>query len=235
MSSDGAIQQFQPHLCIGCTWPGVMWPMSGRIHWDQLWKVWMHHWLMQWLVRCDVWHQHACISRCASGYYGNPQVVGGTCVRCKCNGNVDINEAGHCDTITGECLRCKNNTAGRQCEVCRAGYYGDAVVAKDCQGKRFIFPSLLGNDACQSEWKRELNVSVHHYIQRIIHGVRCRADWTGTKIFFPQKKSLNTKIIVTNRNYLISESSDNLEPRDVTSWHAHTQCAGGMLSFSNPD
>uniref|UniRef100_A0A7N5ZS04 Laminin subunit alpha-1 n=1 Tax=Anabas testudineus TaxID=64144 RepID=A0A7N5ZS04_ANATE len=71
--------------------------------------------------------------RCASGYYGNPQVVGGTCVRCNCNGNVDISEAGHCDTITGECLRCLGNTAGRHCEVCQPGYYGDAVVAKDCQ------------------------------------------------------------------------------------------------------
>ncbi|KAK2859738.1 hypothetical protein Q5P01_004358 [Channa striata] len=71
--------------------------------------------------------------RCASGYYGNPQVVGGSCVRCECNGNVDVSEAGHCDTFTGECLRCLGNTAGRHCEVCRPGYYGDAVDAKDCQ------------------------------------------------------------------------------------------------------
>ncbi|KAI3355620.1 hypothetical protein L3Q82_018448 [Scortum barcoo] len=71
--------------------------------------------------------------RCASGFYGNPQVVGGTCVRCECNGNVDISEAGHCDTVTGECLRCLGNTAGRHCEVCQPGYYGDAVQAKDCQ------------------------------------------------------------------------------------------------------
>uniref|UniRef100_A0A4W6ED91 Laminin subunit alpha-1 n=1 Tax=Lates calcarifer TaxID=8187 RepID=A0A4W6ED91_LATCA len=71
--------------------------------------------------------------RCASGYYGNPQVVGGACVRCECNSNVDISEAGHCDTATGECLRCIGNTAGRHCEVCQAGYYGDAVHAKDCR------------------------------------------------------------------------------------------------------
>ncbi|XP_039983193.1 laminin subunit alpha-1 isoform X2 [Xiphias gladius] len=70
--------------------------------------------------------------RCASGYYGNPQVVGGVCVRCECNDNVDISEPGHCDTITGECLRCLGNTAGRHCEVCQPGYYGDAVHAKDC-------------------------------------------------------------------------------------------------------
>ncbi|KAM7389954.1 hypothetical protein PAMA_008234 [Pampus argenteus] len=71
--------------------------------------------------------------RCASGFYGNPQVVGGVCVPCECNGNVDDSKAGHCDTVTGECLRCLNNTAGRHCEVCQPGYYGDAVHAKNCQ------------------------------------------------------------------------------------------------------
>ncbi|KAM4718072.1 laminin subunit alpha-1 isoform 2-T2 [Anableps anableps] len=71
--------------------------------------------------------------RCASGFYGNPQVVGGACVRCECNGNVNVSEAGHCDTLTGECLRCLGNTAGKHCEVCHPGYYGDAVLAKDCK------------------------------------------------------------------------------------------------------
>ncbi|XP_026035470.1 laminin subunit alpha-1 isoform X1 [Astatotilapia calliptera] len=71
--------------------------------------------------------------KCASGFYGNPQVVGGTCVLCECNGNVDISEAGHCDTVSGECLRCLGNTAGRHCELCRPGYYGDAVHTKDCR------------------------------------------------------------------------------------------------------
>ncbi|KAF7654077.1 hypothetical protein LDENG_00074820, partial [Lucifuga dentata] len=71
--------------------------------------------------------------RCASGFYGDPTVVGGSCVRCKCSGNADIREAGHCDAVTGACLLCLNNTAGRHCEVCQPGYYGDAVQAKNCQ------------------------------------------------------------------------------------------------------
>ncbi|KAM9839751.1 laminin subunit alpha-1 [Aulostomus maculatus] len=71
--------------------------------------------------------------RCASGFYGNPQVVGGSCVRCECNTNVDTSEAGHCDTVTGECLHCRGNTAGNHCEVCAFGFYGDAVHAKNCQ------------------------------------------------------------------------------------------------------
>nr|XP_046227110.1 laminin subunit alpha-1 [Scatophagus argus] len=71
--------------------------------------------------------------RCASGFYGNPQAVGGACVRCECHGNVNVSEAGHCDITTGECLHCLGNTAGRHCEVCKAGYYGDAMHAKDCR------------------------------------------------------------------------------------------------------
>ncbi|XP_042350009.1 laminin subunit alpha-1-like [Plectropomus leopardus] len=71
--------------------------------------------------------------RCANGFYGNPQVVGGACIRCDCNGNEDTSKAGHCDTVTGDCLRCLGNTSGRHCEVCQPGYYGDAVHAKDCQ------------------------------------------------------------------------------------------------------
>ncbi|KAL7373886.1 hypothetical protein ABVT39_016658 [Epinephelus coioides] len=83
--------------------------------------------------QCEDGYTGTNCERCASGFYGNPQVVGRACVRCDCNGNVDIRQAGHCDTVTGECLRCLGNTAGRHCEVCRPGYYGDAVHAKDCQ------------------------------------------------------------------------------------------------------
>ncbi|XP_037619286.1 laminin subunit alpha-1, partial [Sebastes umbrosus] len=83
--------------------------------------------------QCQDGYTGTSCERCANGFYGNPQAVGGACVRCECNGNVDVGEAGHCDTVTGECLRCLGNTAGRHCEVCQPGYYGDAVDAKDCQ------------------------------------------------------------------------------------------------------
>nr|XP_057915603.1 laminin subunit alpha-1 isoform X1 [Doryrhamphus excisus] len=71
--------------------------------------------------------------KCSNGFYGNPQVVGGTCVRCECNNNVDISEEGHCHGVTGECLRCRGNTGGKHCETCVAGFYGDAVHEKNCQ------------------------------------------------------------------------------------------------------
>lgn len=99
-----------------------------------------------------------CVFRCASGFYGNPQVVGGTCVRCECNGNVDISEAGHCDTVTGECLRCLGNTAGRHCELCRPGYYGDAVHTKDCRGTLHI--SALTSVMIHTSW---LNGPFYHF------------------------------------------------------------------------
>ncbi|MBN3307029.1 LAMA1 protein, partial [Amia calva] len=71
--------------------------------------------------------------RCANGYYGEPAVPGERCVLCDCNGNVDPLEPGHCDPKTGECLKCIDNTAGSHCEKCKEGYFGDAVVAKNCQ------------------------------------------------------------------------------------------------------
>ncbi|XP_035475536.1 laminin subunit alpha-1 isoform X2 [Scophthalmus maximus] len=83
--------------------------------------------------QCQGGYTGANCERCASGYYGNPQVVGGACVRCECNGNVDVSEVGHCDDITGDCLRCLGNTAGSHCEVCQPGYYGDALHTKDCR------------------------------------------------------------------------------------------------------
>ncbi|XP_029698573.1 laminin subunit alpha-1 isoform X2 [Takifugu rubripes] len=83
--------------------------------------------------QCQEGHTGSNCERCASGFYGNPRAANGTCVRCDCHGNVNASEAGHCDVITGECLRCLFNTGGRHCEVCQPGYYGDAVLAKNCQ------------------------------------------------------------------------------------------------------
>ncbi|XP_019743054.1 laminin subunit alpha-1 [Hippocampus comes] len=87
------------------------------------------------LVSCDRCREGYAGSRChecSGGFYGDPRVAGGSCVRCRCNGNVDAEEAGHCHNVTGECLRCRNNTAGRHCEICAAGFYGDAVHRKNC-------------------------------------------------------------------------------------------------------
>ncbi|XP_062932695.1 laminin subunit alpha-1 [Cynocephalus volans] len=83
--------------------------------------------------QCAQGHAGARCERCADGYYGNPKVPGESCVPCDCSGNVDPSEAGHCDSVTGECLKCMGNTDGAHCERCAAGFYGDAVTAKNCR------------------------------------------------------------------------------------------------------
>uniref|UniRef100_A0A8C3PRK5 Basement membrane-specific heparan sulfate proteoglycan core protein n=1 Tax=Calidris pygmaea TaxID=425635 RepID=A0A8C3PRK5_9CHAR len=53
--------------------------------------------------------------RCSLGYYGQPQLPGGSCHPCRCNpsGSVHVN----CDRATGQCL-CKQGVTGQLCEEC---------------------------------------------------------------------------------------------------------------------
>nr|XP_040016238.1 laminin subunit alpha-2 isoform X2 [Gasterosteus aculeatus aculeatus] len=74
--------------------------------------------------RCD---------RCSNGYYGQPNVPGGSCRPCDCHGNLDLSKPGSCDPITGQCLRCRQGYGSASCDSCADGYYGDAIVAKNCQ------------------------------------------------------------------------------------------------------
>ncbi|XP_008557031.1 laminin subunit alpha [Microplitis demolitor] len=70
---------------------------------------------------------------CAAGFYGDPNIEGEFCKLCECSGNIDTNDIGSCDSITGECLHCLNNTYGEACNLCAPGFYGDAVERKDCR------------------------------------------------------------------------------------------------------
>ncbi|XP_075388834.1 laminin subunit alpha-1 isoform X1 [Tenrec ecaudatus] len=99
--------------------------------------------------QCAPGYTGAWCERCADGYYGNPTVPGESCIPCNCNGNVDPLEAGYCDSVTGECLKCTGNTGGPHCERCADGFYGDAVVAKNCR-------------ACECQEKGSLSHICHH-------------------------------------------------------------------------
>ncbi|XP_031717276.1 laminin subunit alpha-2 [Anarrhichthys ocellatus] len=74
--------------------------------------------------RCD---------RCSNGYYGQPAVPGRSCQPCDCNGNLDLSTPRSCDPITGQCLRCRQGYGSASCHSCADGYYGDAIIAKNCQ------------------------------------------------------------------------------------------------------
>uniref|UniRef100_A0A8D2J8L5 Laminin subunit alpha-5 n=1 Tax=Varanus komodoensis TaxID=61221 RepID=A0A8D2J8L5_VARKO len=84
--------------------------------------------------------------RCAPGYYGNPLVIGSSCQPCDCSGNADPNMLfSDCDSLTGICTGCMHNTAGPRCEVCAPGFYGDAVLAKNCTECSCL---SCGTDSC---------------------------------------------------------------------------------------
>ncbi|KAM8966911.1 laminin subunit alpha-1 [Pelodytes ibericus] len=100
--------------------------------------------------QCAPGYTGARCEKCANGYYGNPIVPGGSCVPCECSDNIDPSENGHCDSVTGECLKCTDNTAGWHCERCAHGFYGDAVLAKNCTTCQ-CHPDSSVSDICNHE------------------------------------------------------------------------------------
>ncbi|XP_011135440.1 laminin subunit beta-1 isoform X2 [Harpegnathos saltator] len=69
---------------------------------------------------------------CAENYFGNPEISGGSCIRCECNNNTDLRQPGNCDPHNGRCLQCLHNTDGFNCQICKPGFYGNAL-RQECQ------------------------------------------------------------------------------------------------------
>ncbi|XP_045314895.1 laminin subunit alpha-3 isoform X1 [Leopardus geoffroyi] len=55
--------------------------------------------------------------RCAPGYFGNPQKLGGSCQPCSCNNNGQL---GSCHPLTGDCIdqEPKDGSPGEECDDC---------------------------------------------------------------------------------------------------------------------
>jgi len=69
--------------------------------------------------------------QCADGFFGDPDGRNGPvrpCRKCNCNGNVDDNALGNCNRENGDCLRCIDDTAGKHCERCKSGFFGNATA-----------------------------------------------------------------------------------------------------------
>ncbi|KAF6732239.1 Laminin subunit alpha-2, partial [Oryzias melastigma] len=83
--------------------------------------------------RCQMGYTGPRCERCSNGFYGQPDIPGGSCRPCDCNDNLDLSVPGSCDHITGQCLKCRQGYGGAACESCADGYYGDAIREKNCQ------------------------------------------------------------------------------------------------------
>lgn len=74
---------------------------------------------------------------CAVGYFGQPDVPEGSCTKCFCNENNDLEAEGSCDPVTGYCDNCFGHTSGEKCEICEDWYYGVATGTRNCMGKLY--------------------------------------------------------------------------------------------------
>ncbi|XP_058122412.1 laminin subunit alpha-1 [Anopheles ziemanni] len=82
---------------------------------------------------CNVGTEGIHCSHCRDGYFGLSEEQPDACQGCNCHPNGSIGP--DCDIRTGQC-RCKPNIEGRQCNLCRKGFWnlnaGDGCVACSC-------------------------------------------------------------------------------------------------------
>uniref|UniRef100_A0A8C5LZ45 Laminin subunit beta 1 n=1 Tax=Leptobrachium leishanense TaxID=445787 RepID=A0A8C5LZ45_9ANUR len=77
---------------------------------------------------CNIGYTGARCDECDAGYFGNPEETGGVCQTCQCNNNIDMSDPLSCDKHSGQCIKCLHHTEGDSCNLCKLGYYGNAVL-----------------------------------------------------------------------------------------------------------
>lgn len=94
------------------------------------------------------------------------------CRPCRCNGH----DTSNCHPRTGVCLDCQHNTAGKNCEVCATGYYGDATVGEYLETR--AHPLYLPRFEVVFSWDPYW----------------AHASWTASSLYFYLKTELHLRI-----------------------------------------
>ncbi|XP_039210425.1 laminin subunit beta-4 isoform X1 [Crotalus tigris] len=89
-------------------------------------------WTKQLVCKCFAGYSGDRCDECSSGFYGNPRVAPSQCLPCSCNNNTDMADPESCNKDTGECLKCLYNTHGPNCQFCKPGYFGSALL-RNCE------------------------------------------------------------------------------------------------------
>ncbi|XP_070611253.1 laminin subunit beta-4, partial [Erythrolamprus reginae] len=84
------------------------------------------------ICKCFVGYSGDRCDKCASRFHGNLSVPEGQCLPCFCNNNTDVTDPEACNKDTGECLKCLHNTHGPNCQFCKPGYFGSALL-RNCR------------------------------------------------------------------------------------------------------
>ncbi|XP_061496332.1 laminin subunit beta-4 isoform X2 [Rhineura floridana] len=89
-------------------------------------------WTLLLVCNCFVGYSGNQCDECSSGFYRNLEAVASPCLPCSCNNNIDVNDPDSCNKDTGECSKCLYNTHGPNCEFCKPGYFGSALL-RNCR------------------------------------------------------------------------------------------------------
>ncbi|KAM6437491.1 laminin subunit beta-4 [Liasis olivaceus] len=110
-------------------------------------------WTKLLVCKCFMGYSGDHCDECLSGFFGNPRVTAGQCLPCSCNNNIDLADPASCNKDTGECLKCLYNSHGPNCQFCKPGYFGSALLrnCRKCNCNLLgVNPAkcLSGNDFC---------------------------------------------------------------------------------------